>query len=77
MEDLTRNYLGVWKDNKFSRITSHHVATGKKGPIQVVVAVEVLCYDVGHPHGGPRVAQGVESARESNSNATSTSPYTG
>ena len=55
MEDLTRNYPGVWTNREFFGIMSQHVATRKEGPNQGVVAVEVLCDDVGHPHGGPRV----------------------
>jgi hypothetical protein len=30
MEDLTRNYPGVWTDNKFLGITPKHVAVGKE-----------------------------------------------
>jgi hypothetical protein len=56
MEDLTRKCLGVWTDSKFMGITSLHVATGKEGPNQGVVVVELLCDDVGHPHGGLRVS---------------------
>jgi hypothetical protein len=56
MEDLTRNCSGVWTYSEFLCITSQHVATGKEGPNHGVVATEVLCDDVGHPHGGPRVA---------------------
>jgi hypothetical protein len=56
MEDLTRNCPGAWKDSEFSGIMSQHVAIGKEGPNQGVVATEVLCDDTGHPHGYPRVA---------------------
>jgi hypothetical protein len=56
MEDLTRNFPGVWTDSEFSCITSQHVATGKEVPNQGVVAIEVLCDDAKHPHGAPRVA---------------------
>jgi hypothetical protein len=64
MEDLTINYPGVWTDSQFSRIMSQHVATGKEGPHQGVVATKVLCDDEVHPHGGIRVEWGVESSRD-------------
>ena len=50
-----------------------HVAVGKEGSNQGVIVAKVLHDDLGHPHGGPRVARGVESARDSKRNTISTS----